>query len=88
MVEDCSYGLDSDATGKYVELCLAAEMSKVVLSEQQHMMLNVDHVTSMRVCHRRCEASCGRQGRHLLAKADVQANPENVSNAIYTEPKA
>eukprot|EP00959_Pyramimonas_sp_CCMP1952_P185359 3875864-Pyramimonas_sp.AAC.1 len=28
MVDDCSYGLDSDEHEQYVELCFAAEMSK------------------------------------------------------------
>eukprot|EP00959_Pyramimonas_sp_CCMP1952_P379367 7946562-Pyramimonas_sp.AAC.1 len=50
MVEDDSYGLDSDENGRYVELCFTTEMSKVVLSEQQHMILDADLVASMRVC--------------------------------------
>eukprot|EP00959_Pyramimonas_sp_CCMP1952_P160215 3350915-Pyramimonas_sp.AAC.1 len=48
MVEDDNYGLDSDENGRYVELCLTAEMSEVVLSEQQHMILDADRVTTMR----------------------------------------
>eukprot|EP00959_Pyramimonas_sp_CCMP1952_P364786 7639192-Pyramimonas_sp.AAC.1 len=42
MVEGDTYGLDSDEDGRYVELCFTAEMSKVVLSEQQHMLLDAD----------------------------------------------
>eukprot|EP00959_Pyramimonas_sp_CCMP1952_P317566 6646333-Pyramimonas_sp.AAC.1 len=49
MVEDCSYGLDSDEIGQYVELCFTAEMPEVVLSGQQHMILNADRATTMRV---------------------------------------
>eukprot|EP00959_Pyramimonas_sp_CCMP1952_P101713 2127853-Pyramimonas_sp.AAC.1 len=41
-VEDWSYGLDSDENGQDVELCFAAEMPKVVLSEQQHWILDAD----------------------------------------------
>eukprot|EP00959_Pyramimonas_sp_CCMP1952_P211159 4419195-Pyramimonas_sp.AAC.1 len=49
MVEDDSYGLDSDENGRSVELCFAAEVSKVVLSEQQRMILDARRVTTMRV---------------------------------------
>eukprot|EP00959_Pyramimonas_sp_CCMP1952_P450128 9425186-Pyramimonas_sp.AAC.1 len=49
MVEDDSYGLDSDENGRYVELCFTTEMSKVVVSEQQRMTLDADPVTTMRV---------------------------------------
>eukprot|EP00959_Pyramimonas_sp_CCMP1952_P075765 1583775-Pyramimonas_sp.AAC.1 len=48
MVEDDSYGLDSDEHGRHVELCFTAEMSKPVLSEQQHVILDADRVTTMR----------------------------------------
>eukprot|EP00959_Pyramimonas_sp_CCMP1952_P464802 9487220-Pyramimonas_sp.AAC.1 len=58
-VEDHSHGLDSDENGQYVELCCAAEMSKVVLSEQQRRILDADRVTTMRFCYRRCKTSCG-----------------------------
>eukprot|EP00959_Pyramimonas_sp_CCMP1952_P371743 7784506-Pyramimonas_sp.AAC.1 len=34
-VEDNSYGLDSHENGQYVELCFAAEISKVVPFERQ-----------------------------------------------------
>eukprot|EP00959_Pyramimonas_sp_CCMP1952_P473963 9502644-Pyramimonas_sp.AAC.2 len=46
-VEDHSYGLDSDENGQSVELCFAAEISKVVLSERQHRILDADRVTTM-----------------------------------------
>eukprot|EP00959_Pyramimonas_sp_CCMP1952_P368885 7726752-Pyramimonas_sp.AAC.1 len=49
LVEDDSDGLDSDENGPYVELCFTTEMSKVVLSEQQLMLLDVDRVATMRV---------------------------------------
>eukprot|EP00959_Pyramimonas_sp_CCMP1952_P430996 9026667-Pyramimonas_sp.AAC.1 len=48
MVEDNKCGLDSDETGPYVELCFAAGISKVVLSEQQHVILDADRVSTMR----------------------------------------
>eukprot|EP00959_Pyramimonas_sp_CCMP1952_P376789 7891799-Pyramimonas_sp.AAC.1 len=48
MVEDCSYGVDSDEHGQSVELCFTADMSKVVLSEQQHWISDADRVTTMR----------------------------------------
>eukprot|EP00959_Pyramimonas_sp_CCMP1952_P346392 7254813-Pyramimonas_sp.AAC.1 len=46
--EDQSYGLGSDKNGQYIGLCLAAEMSKVVLSEQQHRISDFDRVTTAR----------------------------------------
>eukprot|EP00959_Pyramimonas_sp_CCMP1952_P372232 7794789-Pyramimonas_sp.AAC.1 len=49
MGEDCSHGLDSCENGQYVEVCFVAEMSKVVLSEQQRVSLDADRVTTMRV---------------------------------------
>eukprot|EP00959_Pyramimonas_sp_CCMP1952_P241156 5040145-Pyramimonas_sp.AAC.1 len=49
MVEDDSYGLDSDENGRYVELCLTTELSKVLLSEQQRTIFDADRVTTMRV---------------------------------------
>eukprot|EP00959_Pyramimonas_sp_CCMP1952_P296047 6192677-Pyramimonas_sp.AAC.1 len=77
MVEDFSYGLDSDEHGQYVELCFAAEMSKAVLSEQQHNIRDADRVTTMRVYG---TAAAKRavvvKEDDLLANADVQANPE------------
>eukprot|EP00959_Pyramimonas_sp_CCMP1952_P359491 7527683-Pyramimonas_sp.AAC.1 len=71
MVEDCSYGLDSGESGQYVELCFTAEMSKVVLSEQQHRILDADRVTTMRVYVAAAanRAAVVKEG-HLLAKAD------------------
>eukprot|EP00959_Pyramimonas_sp_CCMP1952_P471602 9498673-Pyramimonas_sp.AAC.1 len=47
MVKDDSYGLDSDENGPCVELCV--EMSNIVLSEQQRVLLDADRVTTMRV---------------------------------------
>eukprot|EP00959_Pyramimonas_sp_CCMP1952_P050021 1045554-Pyramimonas_sp.AAC.1 len=49
VVEDSSYGLDSDENGQYAELCFTAGMSKVVLSEQR-MILDAGRATTMRVC--------------------------------------
>eukprot|EP00959_Pyramimonas_sp_CCMP1952_P317214 6639197-Pyramimonas_sp.AAC.1 len=77
MVEDDSYGLDSDENGRYVALCFTTEMSKVVLSEQQRMILDADRVTTMRVY---VTAAAKRavvvKEDDLLAKADIQANPD------------
>eukprot|EP00959_Pyramimonas_sp_CCMP1952_P164762 3444099-Pyramimonas_sp.AAC.1 len=47
--EDDSCGLDSDRHGEYVELCFAAEVSKVVLSDKQRRILDFDRVATMRV---------------------------------------
>eukprot|EP00959_Pyramimonas_sp_CCMP1952_P263216 5504123-Pyramimonas_sp.AAC.1 len=63
MVEDDTYGLDSDENGQSVDLCCTAEMSRVVLSEQRRMILDADRVTTASMRHRRCKASNGRQGR-------------------------
>eukprot|EP00959_Pyramimonas_sp_CCMP1952_P125578 2625909-Pyramimonas_sp.AAC.1 len=88
MVEDDSYGLDSGENGRYVELCFTTEMSKVVLSEQQHMLLDADRVTAMRVYS---TAAAKRAAvvmeDDLLAKAGIQANPEKISKALFTELK-
>eukprot|EP00959_Pyramimonas_sp_CCMP1952_P104089 2175711-Pyramimonas_sp.AAC.1 len=68
--------MDSDERGQYVELCFAADMSRVVLSEQQRRMLDFDIVTNMRVY---LAAAAKRavvvKEDDLLAKADVQTNP-------------
>eukprot|EP00959_Pyramimonas_sp_CCMP1952_P165668 3462704-Pyramimonas_sp.AAC.1 len=48
IVEDDSYGPDSDENGRYVELCFTTDISKVVLSEQQRVLLDADQVTTMR----------------------------------------
>eukprot|EP00959_Pyramimonas_sp_CCMP1952_P314499 6583606-Pyramimonas_sp.AAC.1 len=65
MLEDYNYGLDSDENGQSIELCFAAEMSKVPLPEPQHIVITRcrprDHYASL--CDLRCKASCGRQGR-------------------------
>eukprot|EP00959_Pyramimonas_sp_CCMP1952_P417528 8747692-Pyramimonas_sp.AAC.1 len=49
MVEDDNFRLDSNEHGRCGELCFTTEMWKVVLSEQQHMILDADRVTTMRV---------------------------------------
>eukprot|EP00959_Pyramimonas_sp_CCMP1952_P315424 6601749-Pyramimonas_sp.AAC.2 len=63
-------------------------MSKVGLSEQQRMILDADRVTTMRVY---VAAAAKRavvvEEDDVLAKADIEANPEEVSNAHFTELK-
>eukprot|EP00959_Pyramimonas_sp_CCMP1952_P214870 4496546-Pyramimonas_sp.AAC.1 len=46
--EDDNCGLDFDEHGQYVELCFAAEMSRIVLSEQQHQIWDFDRAITMR----------------------------------------
>eukprot|EP00959_Pyramimonas_sp_CCMP1952_P066697 1392471-Pyramimonas_sp.AAC.1 len=84
--EDDKNGLDSDEHGHYVELFFTAEVSNVVLSEQQRSMLDFDRVTTMRVYAAAAanQASVVKEG-DLLAKADIQANPVKASKALYTE---
>eukprot|EP00959_Pyramimonas_sp_CCMP1952_P231989 4848207-Pyramimonas_sp.AAC.1 len=48
-VEDCSCGLDSYEIGHCVELCFAAEVSKVGFSEQRRRKFDAAGVTTMRV---------------------------------------
>eukprot|EP00959_Pyramimonas_sp_CCMP1952_P128204 2680983-Pyramimonas_sp.AAC.1 len=88
MVEDDNYGLDSDENSRHVELCCTTDMSKVVLSEEQHMTLDADRVTTVRAC---VTAAAKRavvvKGDDLLAKAGIQANPDKVPKALYTELK-
>eukprot|EP00959_Pyramimonas_sp_CCMP1952_P255566 5338028-Pyramimonas_sp.AAC.1 len=64
-------------------------MSKVVLSEQQRMILDADRVTTMRVY---VTVAAKRvvvvKEDDLLTKAAIQANPDKVSKALYTELKA
>eukprot|EP00959_Pyramimonas_sp_CCMP1952_P447331 9366330-Pyramimonas_sp.AAC.1 len=63
-------------------------MPEVVLSEQQHWILNVDRVTTMRVyVAATAKRAAVVEEDDLLAKADVQANPEKVSKAPCTECK-
>eukprot|EP00959_Pyramimonas_sp_CCMP1952_P472653 9500392-Pyramimonas_sp.AAC.1 len=87
MVEYDNYGLDSDENCRCVELCFT-EMSLVVLSEQQHMILDADRVTTMGVC---AAAAAKRavvvKEDDLLAKAGVQANPDKAPKALCTELK-
>eukprot|EP00959_Pyramimonas_sp_CCMP1952_P466824 9490598-Pyramimonas_sp.AAC.1 len=88
IVDDYSYGLDLDENGQYVEHCFMAEMSRLVLSEQQHVILDADRATSMRVC---CTAAAKRAAvvkeDGFPPRADVQANPEKVLEALNTESK-
>eukprot|EP00959_Pyramimonas_sp_CCMP1952_P056923 1188549-Pyramimonas_sp.AAC.1 len=73
MVENDSYGLDSGD----VELCFTAEMSKVVLSEQQRVILDADGVITMRVyLTAAAKRAAVVKGDDLLTKADIQANPD------------
>eukprot|EP00959_Pyramimonas_sp_CCMP1952_P357401 7484088-Pyramimonas_sp.AAC.1 len=84
MVEDDSYGLDSDENGPYVELCFTTDMSKVVLSEQQRMLFDADRATTMRVCvTAAAERAVVVKEDDLLTKADIQANPETISKALF-----
>eukprot|EP00959_Pyramimonas_sp_CCMP1952_P459526 9478381-Pyramimonas_sp.AAC.1 len=86
MVDDCCYGLDSDENGQYVEVCCTAEMSTVVLSGQQHRILDTSRVTTMRVyVTAAAKRAVAVKEDDLLAMGDAQANPEEVSRAIYTE---
>eukprot|EP00959_Pyramimonas_sp_CCMP1952_P092095 1927526-Pyramimonas_sp.AAC.1 len=77
MVEDDSYGLDSDDNGRCVELCFTTEMSKVVLSEQQRMILDAHRVTTVRVyVTAAAKRAAVVKEDDLIAKADIQANPD------------
>eukprot|EP00959_Pyramimonas_sp_CCMP1952_P144641 3027341-Pyramimonas_sp.AAC.1 len=88
MVEDDSYGLDSDENGRYVELCLTTEVSKAVLSEQQRIILYADRVTTMRVyVAAAAERAVVVKEDDLLAKAHIQANSDKVSKALLTCPR-
>eukprot|EP00959_Pyramimonas_sp_CCMP1952_P283802 5932468-Pyramimonas_sp.AAC.1 len=76
MVEDDSYGLDSDENGQCVELCFATEMSKVVLSEQQRVTLDADRVTTMRVyVTAAAKRAAVVKEDDLFAKADIRQIP-------------
>ena len=85
---DDTYGLDFDEHGQYVELCFATDMSKVVLSEHQHQMLNDEYIATMRVY---VSAASKRavivKEDDLLTKAEIQMNPQKISKALYTELK-
>eukprot|EP00959_Pyramimonas_sp_CCMP1952_P074546 1557474-Pyramimonas_sp.AAC.1 len=80
--------IDSDDSGRYVELCFTTEMSMVVLSEQQHMLIDADRVATMRVY---VTAAAKRavvvKEDGLLAKADIQANSEKMPKALSAELK-
>eukprot|EP00959_Pyramimonas_sp_CCMP1952_P126999 2656092-Pyramimonas_sp.AAC.1 len=77
MVEDDNYGVDSDETGRYVELGFTAEVPQVVLYEQLHMMIDTDQVTTMRVyVTTAAKRAVVVKENDLPAKADIQANLE------------
>eukprot|EP00959_Pyramimonas_sp_CCMP1952_P442776 9269302-Pyramimonas_sp.AAC.1 len=63
-------------------------MSEVVLSEQRRMILDAGRVTTMRAY---VTAAARRaavvKDDSVFAKADIQANPEKVSKALYIELK-
>ena len=81
---DESYGLDFDQHGYYVELCFTTDMAKAVLTEQQLQLLDDESVTTVRVY---VTAAAKRavvvKEDDLLTKADIQANPVKVSQALY-----
>eukprot|EP00959_Pyramimonas_sp_CCMP1952_P146190 3060976-Pyramimonas_sp.AAC.1 len=62
-------------------------MSKVVLPEQQHWILDADRATAMRVYVAAPAKRAVVVKGDLLAKAVIQANSEKVSKALYTELK-
>eukprot|EP00959_Pyramimonas_sp_CCMP1952_P094950 1985675-Pyramimonas_sp.AAC.1 len=63
-------------------------MSKVVLSEQQRMVLNADRVTTMRVyVTAAAKRAVAVKEDDFIAKADAHANPDKVSKALFTELK-
>ena len=86
--QDDTYGLDFDEHGYYVELLFTQNVAKTVLTEQQHRLLTDDRVTTMRVY---VTAAAKRavvvKEDDLLTKADIQANPVKVSQALYKELK-
>eukprot|EP00959_Pyramimonas_sp_CCMP1952_P239745 5010221-Pyramimonas_sp.AAC.1 len=60
-------------------------MSKVVLSEQQQLLLDADRVTMMRVY----DAAAAKRAAvvkedDLLAQADIQAKPKKISQALFS----
>eukprot|EP00959_Pyramimonas_sp_CCMP1952_P312436 6539690-Pyramimonas_sp.AAC.1 len=61
-------------------------MSSVVLSGQQHMILDADRATTLRVY---VTAAAKRvavvKEDDLLAKAGIQANSDKVPKALHTE---
>ena len=83
-----TYGLDFDEHGYCVELLFTHNVAKTVLTEQQHRLLTDDRVSTMRVY---VTAAAKRavvvKEDDLLTKADVQANPVKVSQALYKELK-
>eukprot|EP00959_Pyramimonas_sp_CCMP1952_P116988 2445370-Pyramimonas_sp.AAC.1 len=46
---DDTYGLNVDEHGHHIQSCLAADVSRVILSELRRKLSNVDRVTTMRV---------------------------------------
>eukprot|EP00959_Pyramimonas_sp_CCMP1952_P012176 257143-Pyramimonas_sp.AAC.1 len=62
-------------------------MSKVVLSEQQRMILNADQVTTIRVYVTAAAKRAVVVKEDDLTKAGSQAKPDKVSKALYTGHK-
>eukprot|EP00959_Pyramimonas_sp_CCMP1952_P156895 3280988-Pyramimonas_sp.AAC.1 len=63
-------------------------MSKVVLSEQQHRILDADRVTTVRVyVAAAAKRAAVVKEDDLLAQADIQEKPEKASKTLYTELK-
>eukprot|EP00959_Pyramimonas_sp_CCMP1952_P094323 1973056-Pyramimonas_sp.AAC.2 len=86
--EDDSCGLGSHEHGQCVELCFAAEMPEVVLSQQRRRILDFDRVTTMRVYATAADKrTVVVKEDDLLTKPDVHVNPVKVSKALYTELK-
>eukprot|EP00959_Pyramimonas_sp_CCMP1952_P334999 7015078-Pyramimonas_sp.AAC.1 len=63
-------------------------MSREVISEQQHISLDAGRATTMRIyVTAAAKRAAVVKEDDLLAKADVQANPEKVSKALYIKFK-
>ena len=85
---DDEYQLDTDEHGEYVELCFTSDMAPTVLSLSQLDQLTQDSIATMRVY---VSAAAKRavvvKEDDLLTKADIQANPKKVAEALYSELK-
>ena len=74
--------------GTYIELCFTTGTAKVALSEQQHRLLDDKRVATMRVyVSAVSKRAVVVEEDDLLAKAEMQANPVQVSKALSTELK-
>eukprot|EP00959_Pyramimonas_sp_CCMP1952_P100182 2095104-Pyramimonas_sp.AAC.1 len=63
-------------------------MSKVILSEQQHLILHADRLTTMRVyVTAAAERAAVVKEDDLLTKVGIQVDPDKGSKALYTELK-